>query len=198
MAGLADVFQIMNWMRACYYPWLALLIVWIIAALRTKPAVYREKLAASLGYRALTVIAYVLLFDERLGIGFLGMRFWPPSAVVGCIGFAMTVLGIAFAIWARFFLGGNWSAMVTVKRNHELVRNGPYAIVRHPIYSGISLAALGTALAVGQVRGFVAVVLSVIAWRMKWGVEEMLMSQQFGEQYADYKRHVNALIPGIW
>ncbi|HEX4227964.1 MAG TPA: isoprenylcysteine carboxylmethyltransferase family protein [Bryobacteraceae bacterium] len=188
----------MSWLSACGFVWLVFLAVWIITALQTKPISRQENFWASLGYRLLSVMAGFLLFDPRLAVGLLGIRLLPLSGVLHVAGFVITVLGIAFAVWARFFLGGNWSAMVTVKENHELIRSGPYAIVRHPIYSGVSLAALGTAIALGEVRGFVAVALLIIAWRWKWGKEESFMSQQFGEQYAEYKRHVRALIPGIW
>jgi protein-S-isoprenylcysteine O-methyltransferase Ste14 len=188
----------MSWLNACGFVWLVFVVVWIVAACQTKPISRKENFGASLGYRVLSVIAGFLLFDPMLAAGFLGIRFRPPSAILDFIGFAVTVCGFAFAVWARFFLGGNWSAMVTVKENHELIRSGPYAIVRHPIYSGISLAALGTAITLCEVRGLIAVVLFVIAWRWKWGKEELFMSQQFGEQYAEYKRHVHALIPGIW
>jgi protein-S-isoprenylcysteine O-methyltransferase Ste14 len=188
----------MNWLNACGYVWVAFVAVWIITAFQTKPTSRKEDFWASLGYRLLSVIAAFLLFSRRLAVGFLGLHFRPPSTIAEFAGFVITVFGIGFAVWARFFLGGNWSAMVTVKENHELIRSGPYAIVRHPIYSGVSLAALGTAITKGEVRGLIAVVLLVIAWRWKWGKEERFMSQQFGEQYADYKRHVHALIPGIW
>ena len=188
----------MKWLNACGYVWVVFLVIWLITALQTKPTSRQEDFVGSLGYRILTIIGAFLLFDPRLAVGVLGLRVLPLSSMVAIAGFLLTVLGIGFAVWARFFLGGNWSAMVTVKQNHELVRSGPYAIVRHPIYSGISLAALGTAITLGEVRGFLAVVLMVIGWRWKWGKEEVFMSQQFGQQYADYKRHVNALIPGIW
>lgn len=185
-------------MNACSYAWMAFVIVWLLAAAATKPTSRRENFWASLGYRSLSVIAAFLLFNWRLAVGFLAARFRPPSTIVELIGFAITVLGVGFAIWARFFIGSNWSGTVTVKENHELIRSGPYAIVRHPIYSGITLAALGTAIALGEVRGLIAVVLLLIAWRWKWGKEELFMTQQFGEQYTEYKRHVYALIPGIW
>lgn len=66
--------------------------------------------------------------------------------------------GLLLALWSRFVLGRNWSAAVTVKQGHSLVRNGPYAIVRHPIYSGFLLALLGTAIARGTVGAFIGVV----------------------------------------
>ena len=112
-------------------------------------------------------------------------------------GFAVTVAGAAFAIWARLLLGANWSATVTVKQNHELKRTGPYAIVRHPIYSGFLLAMLGTAIAYGEIRGLIALLIALIAWRVKSLIEERFMMDQFGEQYVQYKREVRALIPFV-
>ena len=119
-------------MRACSYAWLFLLAVWLMAAFLTKRTAHRENFMGSFRYRV-PLIAAFLLFYSRLGLPFLSLRLWMPSNTLGGIGFAITLLGIAFAVWARFFLGGNWSAMVTVKQNHELIRNGPYAVVRHPI-----------------------------------------------------------------
>ena len=82
------------------------------------------------------------------------------------VGAALTFAGIAFAIWARVWIAGNWSSDVTLKRDHELIVTGPYRWVRHPIYTGILVALIGTALAVGEWRGALAVVLAAGAfWR---------------------------------
>ena len=147
----------------------------------------------------MTILGGFLLFDPRLAVGFLVPYFRPPSTILQIAGFAITVFGVGFAVWARFFLGGNWSAMVTVKANHELIRSGPYAIVRHPIYSGVSLAASALPSLRPDAGTLSRLVLLVIAWRMEMGRRRRLfISQQFGEQYAEYKRHVHAFIPGIW
>lgn len=188
----------MDWTRACNYVWIAVGIVWLAASLTTKPVARRQSIAISLGYKIIAFFAALLLFDSHLPAPLLPIRFRAPSTFFDIAGFVITLAGIGFAIWARFALKGNWSSAVTVKQNHELIQRGPYAIVRHPIYAGFSLAALGTAITIGEVRGLIAVVLSVIAWRMKWGVEESYMSEQFGEQYAGYKRRVSAIVPGIW
>jgi protein-S-isoprenylcysteine O-methyltransferase len=142
-------------------------------------------------------LAFLLLFDSRLNAGVLNRRFVPDAPAVWWTGFALSVAGAALAIWARLLLGANWSATVTVKQNHELMRTGPYAVVRHPIYSGFLSAMLGTAIAFGEVRGLIALVLAFIAWRVKSLVEERFMQDQFGEQYAQYKRDVKALIPFV-
>ena len=90
----------------------------------------------------------------------------------------------------RAWLGRNWSAEVTVKHDHELVRSGPYALVRHPIYTGLLLALIGTALGVGNGRALIGLVLIVAALLRKVAIEERFMSEQFGDAYARYRAEV--------
>ena len=92
-------------------------------------------------------------------------------------------------------LGRNWSAAVTVKAGHELVTTGPYAIVRHPIYAGLLLAFIGTAVARGDLGAVAAVVLVGWAFRRKTRLEERWMREQFGAAYEAYARRVPALFP---
>jgi protein-S-isoprenylcysteine O-methyltransferase Ste14 len=109
----------------------------------------------------------------------------------------MVAAGLAFSVWARVYLGRNWSASVTVKQDHELVQSGPYRLVRHPIYTGLLLALLGTAVARGDAQGFVAVAIAVAAIWRKLRLEERWMQETFGETYAHYRAHVPALIPHL-
>jgi protein-S-isoprenylcysteine O-methyltransferase Ste14 len=89
------------------------------------------------------------------------------------------------------------SGRVTIKEQHELIQNGPYAIVRHPIYSGFLLAILGTAIVHGELRGLLALPVAVVGWTLKLRLEESFMAQQFGTAYLDYKRRVKALVPFV-
>jgi protein-S-isoprenylcysteine O-methyltransferase Ste14 len=102
-----------------------------------------------------------------------------------------------FCAWARAILRTNWSARVTIKENHELVRRGPYQIVRHPIYTGFLIGLLGTAFVYGFTGCFVGVLVIGFAFWVKSQTEEQFMMQQFGEQYLQYKQQVRALIPYI-
>ena len=88
----------------------------------------------------------------------------PPSAGWFWLGLALVVLGLAFSVAARVWLGGNWSSMVTLKQDHELIRSGPYRWVRHPIYTGLLLAILGSAIALGEWRGLIALALVTVAF----------------------------------
>lgn len=131
-------------------------------------------------------------------MGPLSWRFVHASRTVAVVGLTMTLAGCAFAVWARVLLGGNWSGEVVIKQHHELVRRGPYASVRHPIYTGILLAMLGSALEIGELRGLVAVALAVAGWGLKARDEDVLLAEQFGEEFVRYRRDVRALIPFVW
>jgi protein-S-isoprenylcysteine O-methyltransferase len=178
--------------------WIALALIWLITSVTSKRTLRTQPAGSRIVQVCLTIVAFFLIFDPSLRIGFLAWRFVTKSPLLSWIGAALTVAGILFAIWARFLLGRNWSANVTVKRDHELIRSGPYALVRHPIYSGFSLAILGTALAFGEVGDLIGLILAIIGWRLKWLVEEQFMMEQFGAEYVDYRRHVKALVPFIW
>ncbi len=107
---------------------------------------------------------------------------------------AIVLAGLVIAIWARIVLGANWSARVTLKENHELIQRGPYRLVRHPIYSGLLLMILGTAILVGHVGGFVAVVICFCGFWIKLRQEEALLTKHL-PGYSDYMAHTKALIP---
>jgi len=109
----------------------------------------------------------------------------------------VAALGLALTVWARMHLGANWSGTVTVKQDHELVRSGPYAWVRHPIYTGLLLMLAGTALALGEWRGVLALLIAFAALWRKLKLEERWMRETFGTAYDDYRRSVKALLPGI-
>jgi protein-S-isoprenylcysteine O-methyltransferase len=126
------------------------------------------------------------------------VRFVPGTAAWQMAGAAITVAGVAVAVWARFYLGKNWSATVTVKQEHELIRSGPYSVVRHPIYSGFLLAILGTAIYEGELKGLFALVLASVTWKIKSLHEEAFMEAEFGAHYTQYKRDVKSLVPFIW
>ncbi len=101
------------------------------------------------------------------------------------------------AVSARIFLGRNWSAVVTIKQDHEIIRRGPYALVRHPMYSGFLLAMLGTAVAMGEVRGLLAIGLAFLGLWLKLRTEESFLVEQFGVQYVQYRQETKALIPFV-
>lgn len=180
------------------YPWIATAVVWLLGAFTSKRTLIRQ----GGSYRWLELVALVLsfslLFNHRFSFGLLGAPFLPRLPALPWIGLAIDAVGCGFAIWARFYIGRNWSSDITLKEDHELKRSGPYAIVRHPIYAGLALAILGTAIGIGEIRGLAAVPLAVAAWRHKANQEERLMLRQFGGAYESYRREVKGLIPFVW
>jgi len=113
-------------------------------------------------------------------------------------GSLLTVIGFAFALWARLYLGSNWDAFISLKLDHKLVRTGPYAVVRHPIYAGFVLALIGSVLTFGHLRSLVATTIITASWIHKARLEESFMMDHFGSDYAQYRHSVKRMIPMIW
>jgi len=175
--------------------WIAWLAYWAIAARSTKETRRQESRSSRFSHYAPLIAGAVILgWPDILGAQ-LEQRFPGPLAVWLSLGVALVALGLAFSAAARAKLGGNWSATITLKKDHELIRGGPYALVRHPIYTGMLLAFFGSALAIGRWRALVGLVLLAAGLLRKMAIEERLMTEQFGEAYARYRAEVPALIP---
>ncbi|HWC17700.1 MAG TPA: isoprenylcysteine carboxylmethyltransferase family protein [Terriglobales bacterium] len=177
--------------------WYAFLIVWGIAALKHKPDKATEPLPNRLLYGTYLVCGFTLLFSHSLSLGPLRLRFAPHLNWLELTGVILTYAGAATAIWARFILADNWSGRITVKVGHQLIRTGPYAYVRHPIYTGILLSVTGTALLVGEWRGLLAIPLVAMAFAMKAKREEAYMTAEFGEGYLQYQQTTGFLLPKL-
>ena len=176
--------------------WLAWAIYWWIAARAVKPVARRESVASRLGHILPLAVAALLLMLPSMP-GWPGERFLAPGTA-GCLGGVLLLLaGLLLCIWARRVLGGNWSGTVTLKHDHEIVRHGPYRLVRHPIYTGLLLMFLGSALARGEWRGLVAVVIAFAALWRKLRLEERWLGESFGPAYAEYRESTWALIPYV-
>ena len=178
--------------------WIGFLVLWTAGALVQKRTLRKEPISSRLLQLCLCGVAYMLLASPQLNFGLLAAPFVPGNIFFSLSGLSLTILGFAFAIWARVFLGGNWSSGVTIKADHELVRNGPYALVRHPIYSGTLLTLLGTAIVFQVMRGLLAFGVGCLALRIKSRREEVFMMQEFGAEYVGYMKTVKALIPFVW
>ncbi|HEY5020018.1 MAG TPA: isoprenylcysteine carboxylmethyltransferase family protein [Steroidobacteraceae bacterium] len=176
--------------------WLAWFAYWRICAADVKVARRHESAGSRAAHLVpLLITAVLLVIRTDPDGGWLFRRFLPPSTANFWIGALLTAIGVAFSCWARAHLGRNWSATVTVKQDHELIRSGPYALVRHPIYTGMLLGLLGTAIAIGQWRGVLALLIAFAALWRKLRLEERWMSETFGDSYQRYRAHTAALIP---
>jgi protein-S-isoprenylcysteine O-methyltransferase Ste14 len=185
-------------LQAAVVPWIALIVVWVVGALRTKRTIQSQSSASQLLYTAILIAGVYLIFANQSGIPWLDHQLYPVTVPIALVGLFAVLMGVAFSVWARLMLGGNWSNRVTVKENHTLVRTGPYRIVRHPIYSGILLGMLGSALQRGGIRCFVGVLICGFSFWLKTRAEERFMVQSFGEQYLQYRHRVKALAPFIF
>jgi protein-S-isoprenylcysteine O-methyltransferase len=184
-------------MRICSDLWMVLAIIWLITSLRTKPTQERVDVVSRMIYGIPVVLAFFLMFGDYVHVAWLRWRIIPANTVVVVTALTLTAIGIALAVWARFYIGQNWSSAVTIKVGHQLVRSGPYAWVRHPIYSGLLLAMIGTALALRESRGLVATVVLWLAFWLKSRMEEHFMLKAFGAEYEDYTRSTGALVPRL-
>jgi protein-S-isoprenylcysteine O-methyltransferase Ste14 len=190
------------------WSWAAFLLVWGLSAIGVKRDVRGAGFSSvwsSLWPIRLAVMVLVVFFALRLARradsapGFFSNRaslFAPPPAL-GWMAAALTVIGTGLAIWARVFLGRNWSPRPAVKEQHELVTTGPYAYVRHPIYSGMLLAILGTALT-GTVFGIGVLVFASIIFFSRIGKEETIMLELFPNEYPVYQARTKRLVPFVW
>jgi len=176
--------------------WFVFGLYWLVSAFELKKTKQRESWGQRFVY-VLPLFAAFSLFRPRAHYGWLGARFVPEIDAVGWVGVALTAAGVAIAIWARWHLGANWSGVVTLKEGHELIRSGPYRNIRHPIYTGILLAFLGTAVALGEVRGLLAVAIAWLSFYTKARREESFLTQEFGDRFAEHRRHTGMFLPRL-
>jgi protein-S-isoprenylcysteine O-methyltransferase Ste14 len=174
--------------------WLAWVLSWLAAAAWSTPTVSRAGYARQASARLVVLLGALLLF------GFYAtdrsLFTWPVGPLAGWVLFAGVIAGMAFAWWARLHLGPLWSGSITRKEGHRIVDSGPYAFVRHPIYTGMLFAALVTAAQRGRIEPMIGGVLFAIGLWMQARLEEQFLAQQLGEEnYAAYRKRVPMLIP---
>jgi protein-S-isoprenylcysteine O-methyltransferase Ste14 len=177
--------------------WGTFCLIWLLAAFWTKPSVYQESGGRRLGYVIPLLIGAYFIFKGNRLPGALHHRVIPHVEVLAWTGLVLCVAGLAFCVWARFTLGRNWSGVVTLKGEHELITGGPYAWVRHPIYTGLLTMLIATVIVLGHIGGIIAMPLVFVSLWMKLRYEEKLMLQKFPEQYAAYQQRVKRIIPLI-
>ena len=197
LGNAREVFQLLENPRqvvmAC---WLMVAAAWLLTLYRLKPVAS----ASGSGPWVMLVLtcAAVLLFTESPQLPVLQARYLPAHPALVGLGLVLTAAGATFAIIARLYLGRNWSAVALMRQNHELISAGPYRLVRHPIYTGILVAALGTAIVFGEIRDLLALPLITVGFWRKARSEERLLMSAFGDRYAAYRRRVRgAIVPYV-
>ncbi|MFN8504629.1 methyltransferase family protein [Kouleothrix sp.] len=178
--------------------WMIFYVYWTFRAIRR----HRPRRKAARTFTILNnfalYIGFLLVLLGRSIPGSLSLLFAPQFASIHITGTVFTIVGVSFAIWSRTLLKNNWSRDVAILEDQHFIQSGPYAIVRHPIYTGILFALLGTALVcstLGSLLGFAFAITSL--WQ-KAHMEEKLLITEFGQQYTNYQHEVRFLIPFIY
>ena len=177
--------------------WLGWLAYWIAASRWTAPSRRMESWLEGAAYRVPLLVGIFFVLLSREFLPFTAKPLWPQSAILVCMGIVLTIAGLGLAIWARVHLGKYWSGRVTIKVDHRIIETGPYGSVRHPIYSGLLLAVLGTVITIGTIQAFLGFALIFIAVIRKLTLEETWLRSEFGEEYERYRRRVKALVPHL-
>jgi protein-S-isoprenylcysteine O-methyltransferase Ste14 len=193
MHGMISVYQF-----ATAGMWLIFCLVWLIAALGVKKNIVARpawvRLPARIAIAAVVLLVFVRRVDDRLLVASVAVLLASP--VVALIGTLLCAAGIAFAMWARMVIGRNWGTPMTLKQGHELVTTGPYAYVRHPIYSGVLLAMFGSVL-VMSLLWIVVLLLNGLQFIYAARREEQLMLKTFPNEYAHYMQRTKMIIPFV-
>lgn len=177
--------------------WIAYLVFWQIMAANAKATKRLEPAGSRVLRTVLFVVVLVLLLEPSYLPRVLDEHFLHAGRLSFFLGASITAAGLLFSVWARLHLGRNWSRSVTIKEDHELIVTGPYALVRHPIYTGLLTGFLGTAIATTELRGILAFVLVSASLWTKLRLEEQWMREHFGAPYQSYCQRVAALVPFV-
>ena len=177
--------------------WVAYYAYWRVKAPKEEVVTRRESAPSRTLRTVVMLTALALLWVPKFPVAALSARFLPARPLWFWIGAAIAAAGFLFSASARQHLGNNWSQAVTVKKDHQLITTGPYALVRHPIYTGLLTAIAGNAIALGEWRGVLATALVFAVLLAKLRLEEQWMRAQFGEAYDAYSQRVRALVPFI-
>jgi protein-S-isoprenylcysteine O-methyltransferase Ste14 len=173
--------------------WDTLLAVWVLLWFGMKRAKKLETLWEMAQHALPVVLGFWLLFGN--GWKALDTKFPTETPGVLWAGLTLTALGVGTSIWARLSLGANWSGVVTLKKEHELVRRGLYRWIRHPIYTGILIGVIGTAMIRGQMRGWLGFVIVWLTFYFKARREERFLRQEFGERFEEHTKNTGMFLP---
>jgi len=182
--------------RVMAYVWLVWLMSWFAAALWRDRAANRPAVTREIVYRVVTTAGVILLFGFGDPGSALTAPRWRPALAIawGCL--AAGVAGLAFTWWARIHLGRLWSSSVTRKSDHHVIDTGPYALVRHPIYTGVVVAATATAGIRGTAGAWLGAVIMTAGFFFKARLEEGFLREELGaDAYDAYARRVPMLVP---
>jgi protein-S-isoprenylcysteine O-methyltransferase Ste14 len=175
--------------------WVAFLVYWSAKARAPTPTVKAETQRSSLKHGAWREVGLLLLF---LPVPLLNGIVLPNGPLHPFVGLAVQLLGAWFYLYAKGFLGRQWSGAISIKTEHELITSGPYRRIRHPMYTGMIAMALGTAIVSTRLHAVVGAVLVAVSYVIKIGIEEVWLGEHFGPAYEEWRRHSWKLLPPIY
>jgi protein-S-isoprenylcysteine O-methyltransferase Ste14 len=182
------------WQALFAAPWLAFAGWWLFRAFGTARTERQESGRQRATHGVLLVAGTLFLVAPPHA---LRHRLWPPSLPLACVALSFEIAGVAFAIWAREHLGRLWSGRVTLKEDHRVVQSGPYRFARHPIYTGILVAIVGDVMVRADLGALVGLALFIAGFARKILIEEAMLAERFGAEYAAYRTRVRAIIPFV-
>lgn len=192
----------MSSLQATHYLWDVWFLSWIIAAVWSRRAAARPPALRQLAHWLPTIMGFVLLaFGSAVPIDGGHLRIvnsplWNLPFAAGWALAGLCALGLLFTWWARLWLGSLWSGSVSRKDEHTVVQSGPYRLVRHPIYTGLILAAFALAIQVGMAANLIGAGLIAFGFWLKANLEEQFLTEELGAgAYADYRRRTPMLVP---
>jgi|SRR5579875_228703 len=177
--------------------WVATALHFLISALRANRIKRREAIGARVVDRVLLLGGYVLLFAQVPLLVNQNLHFIAPGRTLEIAGVVLTYLGLGLTNWSRARLGRYWSGVVALKQEHRLIQSGPYRVVRHPLYSGIILAAIGMALSVTTWSSIGGVVLLTACFERRAHKEDALLAAEFGAEFEIYRQRTGRLVPRL-
>lgn len=177
--------------------WLLWGVYWAVAALRRGPVRRRQPSLDRLAHLVLMGVGFVFFYSADPRFGSLNTRFMQPNDMADAAAGALTAFGLGYSVLARHHLGRNWSAEVTIREDHALIRTGPYARIRHPIYTGLLLALLGAVLALGVYRAIVGFAIMAFGFYLKARQEERFLAEEFGEEFERHKQRTGLFLPRL-
>jgi protein-S-isoprenylcysteine O-methyltransferase Ste14 len=177
--------------------WVLWLASWLLTSAWSARTVKRASISRQLLDRAVTSLGVILLFVPRSGDAIAERRLWDVHESADWVLTLVVALGLGFTWWARVHLGRLWSSTVTQKKDHRIVEDGPYAIVRHPIYTGLLIAAFATAVLAATWRAFAGAALMSLGFFLRARLEERFLRGDLGAAYDEYRRRVPMLVPFV-
>jgi protein-S-isoprenylcysteine O-methyltransferase Ste14 len=174
--------------------WLVWLVTWVLAAGWSARTASHHDLGAESPSRVLTLAALVMLIASYYPVGFAVL--WMTPAPLAWVMFALVGVGLLFTWAARLHLGPLWSSTSAPTDDHRIVETGPYAIVRHPVYAGLLLAVIATALERGRIEAIAGALVLIAGISLRAKLEERYLRRDLGDEaYASYRRRVPMLLP---